>query len=102
MESGHENQPVITLNDESFKQYLIARYGRTFENPNWQKLKNASQDLVSGDTWVQLYNRAKDDLAQRGGSLMGYELINNVLLSHDGVNASWPMNWMWVIRFGRD
>lgn len=102
MESEHEKQTVITLNDESFKHYLIERYGNNSEHSHWKKLRNASQELISPDMWVQLFNRAKEDLAQRGGSLTGYELVNNILLSHDGVNTNWPMNWMWVIRFGRD
>jgi len=102
MESENEKQAVITLNDESFKHYLIERYGSSAENSNWKKLKNASQELVSAETWVQLYNRAKEDVSRKGGSLIGYELVNNVLLSHDGVNSHWPVNWMWVIRFGRD
>lgn len=101
MESENEKQAVITLNDESFKHYLIERYG-TSENFNWKKLKSASQELISPETWIQLYNRAKEDLAQKGGSLMGYELVNNILLSHDGINSHWPMNWMWVIRFERN
>jgi hypothetical protein len=102
MESEHERQTVITLNDESFKHYLIERYGSGAETSNWERLKNASQELVSAETWVQLYNHAKEDLAKKGGSVIGYELVNNILLSHDGVNSHWPMNWMWVIRFGRD
>ncbi|WP_229208022.1 hypothetical protein [Dyadobacter beijingensis] len=97
-----EKQTVITLNDESFKHYLIERYGDSAENSSWKKLKNASQELVSHETWVQLYHRAKEDVARKGGSLIGYELVNNILLSHDGINSHWPMNWMWVIRFGRD
>lgn len=100
MKSEHEKQTVITLNDESFKHYLIERYGNGAQT--WTKLKNASQDLISPETWIQLYNHAKDDVTKRGGTLIGYELVNNVLLSHDGINAHWPMNWMWVIRFGKD
>ncbi|MCF0071259.1 hypothetical protein LZD49_12325 [Dyadobacter sp. CY261] len=99
METANEKQPVITLNDESFKHYLIERYSGTNENSNWQKLKDASQELISSETWVQLFNHAKEDLAKKGGSLIGYELVNNILLSHDGVTSHWPMNWMWVIRF---
>lgn len=102
MEIENEKQTVITLNDESFKHYLIERYGDNGESSHWKKLKSASQELVSSEMWVQLFNRAKEDLARKGGSLTGYELVNNILLSHDGVNANWPMNWMWVIRFGRN
>ncbi|WP_353721291.1 hypothetical protein [Dyadobacter sp. 676] len=102
MESATQKQAVITLNGESFKHYLIERYGNAVENSNWQRFKNASQELISAETWIQLYNRAKEDLAQKGGSLIGYELVDNILLSHDGIGSHWPMNWMWVIRFGHD
>ena len=102
MEGENEKQTVITLNDESFKHYLIERYGSYAENSSWTRIKNASQDLISHETWVQLYNRAKHDITQKGGSLIGYELVNNILLSHDGINSPWPMNWMWVMRFGRN
>lgn len=102
MEKEHEKQTVITLNDESFKSYLVERYGHGMSQSNWNKLKNVSLELISPETWIQLYNRAKEDLAQKGGKLIGYELVNNILLSHDGVNSHWPMNWMWVIQFGDD
>lgn len=102
MEGENEKQTVITLNNESFKHYLIERYGDYAESSNWKRLKSASQDLISHETWVQLYNQAKHDITQKGGSLIGYELVNNILLSHDGINSHWPMNWMWVMRFGRN
>jgi uncharacterized protein YjaZ len=102
MEGENEKQTVITLNGESFKHYLIERYGKHAENSNWERFKNASQDLISPETWVKLYHYAKQDISQKGGSLIGYELVNNILLSHDGINSHWPMNWMWVMRFGRD
>lgn len=102
MEGENEKQTVITLNDESFKHYLIERYGDNARGSNWQRLKTASQDLISPETWIQLYHQAKHDITQKGGSLIGYELVNNnILLSHDGINSHWPMNWMWVMRFGR-
>lgn len=102
MEKEHEKQTVITLNDESFKHYLVERYGHGMTQSNWNKLKTVSLELISPETWIQLYNRAKEDLAQKGGKLIGYELVNNILLSHDGVKSHWPMNWMWVIQFGDD
>ncbi|MHA4741931.1 hypothetical protein [Dyadobacter sp. MSC1_007] len=102
MERENEKQTVITLNDESFKHYLIERYRN---NPDYSKRttwNGGSHDLISGETLIQLYNRAKEDLRKKGGTLIGYELVNNILLSHDGVHSNWPMNWMWVIQFGHD
>jgi hypothetical protein len=102
MERENEKQTVITLNDESFKHYLIERYRNNPDHSKRTTWNNGSHDLISGETLIQLYNRAKEDLRKKGGTLIGYELVNNILLSHDGVHSNWPMNWMWVIQFGHD
>jgi hypothetical protein len=102
MEKENEKPTVITLNDESFKHYLIERYRNNSEYSKRTTWNAGPQDLISGETLIQLYNRAKEDLRKKGGTLIGYELVNNILLSHDGVHSNWPMNWMWVIQFGHD
>jgi uncharacterized protein YjaZ len=99
MKTGNEKRTVISLSDESFRHYLIERYSKNDENSGWKRLKEISQDLITTDTWIRLYNRAKADLEQSGGRLIGYEVVDEVLVSHERIHSQWPMNLMWVMQF---
>ncbi|WAC12580.1 hypothetical protein [Dyadobacter pollutisoli] len=102
MKMENEKHSVISLSDESFKHYLIERYADTQDEAAGKEWQEGSQVIVSPENWIRLFNKAKADLAKKGGSVTGYELVNNVLLSHDGIHAHWPMNWMWVLQFSHD
>jgi hypothetical protein len=101
MKIESDRRPVITLSNESFKHYLIQRYSATSEEP-WKKLVHVSQELISSDTWIKLYHRAKADMENAGGCIIGFEVIGNELVSHEAVNSHWPVNWMWVLQFEND
>jgi hypothetical protein len=102
MKMENEKHSVISLSDESFKHYLIERYAGTQEEAARKEWLEGSGEIVSSETWIRLFNEAKSDLEKRGGRVTGYELVNNILLSHDGIKSQWPMNWMWVIQFSHD
>lgn len=102
MKMENEKHSVISLSDESFKHYLIERYAGTQGETTGREWTEEARDIVPHETWIRLFNKAKADLEKKGGSVTGYELVNNILLSHDGINAHWPMNWMWVIQFSHD
>lgn len=102
MKTESEKQAVISLSDESFKHYLMQRYSNNYDDSTLKRLKGMSQDLISSETWIQLYNRAKADLEKNGGRLTGYEIIGDVLVSHDRINSHWPINWMWVLQFNQN
>jgi DTW domain-containing protein YfiP len=89
MKKKNEKNPVISLSDESFKHYLIERY-------------REETDLSSADSWIALYNHAKQDMEQSGGRITGYEVVNDELVGHDRVNQQWPGNWMWVLQFNNE
>ena len=102
MKTENAKRAVISLSNESFKHYLIERYSQNGENSGWRRLKEMSQDLITTDTWIRLYNKAKADLEQSGGRLIGYEVVDEVLVSHERIQSNWPMNWMWVMQFNKD
>ncbi|WP_031529266.1 hypothetical protein [Dyadobacter crusticola] len=93
-----DRKPVITLSNESFKHYLLQRYGANSDE-SWRKLFHVSQELISPDTWIKLYNRAKADLESSGGCITGYEVVDDELVSHEAIGAYWPGNCMWVMQF---
>ncbi|NIJ54758.1 hypothetical protein [Dyadobacter arcticus] len=88
MKTEIEKHSVISLSDESFKHYLVQRYSNDPE-----------MDLKSTKNWVQLYNHAKNDIEKSGGRITGYEMVDEVLVSHEGVHSQWPLHWMWVLQF---
>jgi hypothetical protein len=101
MKMENEKHSVISLSDESFRHYLIERYAGTQERPAGKEWLEGSQEIISSEAWIELFNKAKADLEKKGGSVTGYELVNNILLSHDDIHSQWPMNWMWVIQFSQ-
>ena len=102
MEKENDKQAVISLSDECFKHYLIQRYIEDPGYPNWRGLEEMSRELIPSDTWVALYQRAKADLENMGGRLTGYEMVDDVLVSHEGTISHWPLNWMWVMQFNNN
>ena len=102
MKRENEKQPVISLSDESFKHYLIHRYGEHPGNYSWENAREEWSEPIPSETLIQLYNRAKEDIENSGGRIVGYEVVDDVLISHEGVNAQWPENWMWVLQFNND
>jgi hypothetical protein len=99
MKREKEKSIVISLSDESFKHYLIERYGNQSESNVAADLKEANEESISADTWVKLYRTAKQDLERVGGRITGYEVVNDELVSHEGIRSYWPAHWMWVMQF---
>ncbi|WP_439557547.1 hypothetical protein [Dyadobacter sp.] len=89
---------VMSLTNDTFKHYLVLRYVNNSTDPKWQQLTFVSQDNISAEVWLQLYNYAKTDVESQGGHLTGYEVVNERIVKHDGISTDyWPANWMWVI-----
>ena len=95
-----KKQPsVMGLNSDSYLHYLVLRYVYNSENPKWESLKWLDTDQITSETWIELHNIAKSDVENQGGSLIGYEFVNDELIIHEKINTDcWPKNWMWVIE----
>ncbi|WP_254562240.1 hypothetical protein [Dyadobacter diqingensis] len=90
---------VMGLNNDAYLQYLVLRYVQNSDDPKWESLRWTSTEEISAETWIELHNTAKNDVENQGGTLKGYEFINNELVIHERINSNaWPANWMWVIE----
>ncbi|MCE7068177.1 hypothetical protein [Dyadobacter sp. CY326] len=90
---------VLSLSNESFKHYLLLRYVNESADPQWKQFAFVSADSISSDTWIQLHNYARAEVEKQGGKLLGYEMVDEELVSHDSINSNaWPTDWMWVIQ----
>lgn len=99
MRHNHNRKTVLSLSNESFKHYLLLRYVNESADPKWKRLAFVSADLISSEIWIQLHNYARADVESQGGKLIGYELVDEELVSHESINTNaWPANWMWVIQ----
>ncbi|TLV02145.1 hypothetical protein [Dyadobacter luticola] len=90
MKTNSQKHAVISLSHESFKHYLVQRYA---ENPE--------KEYTTREDWINLYNHAKEDMEKSGGRIIGYELVDEELVSHERINSYWPANWMWVLQFNQ-
>ena len=102
MKRASERHAVISLSGETFKHYLLERYGFKTENAAWTDSEDEYEESIPAETWIALYNRAKKDIEGAGGRLLGYELVNDELVSHDRIASYWPANWMWVLQFSEN
>jgi hypothetical protein len=99
MKSAQKTPSVIGFNNESYMHYLAIRYIYNSTDPKWELIRWTGISEISEQTWIELHHTAKRDVEIGGGSLKGYEFVNNELVSHDRINSkSWPANWMWVIQ----
>jgi hypothetical protein len=90
---------VMGLNNDAYLHYLVLRYIQNSDNPKWQALRWTQVGEISSETWIDLHNTAKHDVENQGGTLTGYEFVNNELVVHEKINSNaWPTNWMWVIE----
>jgi len=86
------------LSNDAYLHYLVIRHAYHSEDPKWSNLLSDMNDITP-ETWIELHNLAKNDLENQGGSVKGYEFVNNELIIHERINSnSWPANWMWVIE----
>lgn len=99
MRDDDHKHTILSLTSDSFKHYLLVNYVNNASNPQWKRLNFISEELISSQTWIQLQNYARVDVESRGGSLTGYEVVGEELVSHKKINSDfWPANWMWVIQ----
>jgi len=90
---------VLSLNSDSFKHYLLLKYGSKSSDSERERLGFVSEELISAEFWIQLQDYARADVESQGGKLLGYEVVNEELVSHEKINSNlWPANWMWVIQ----
>ncbi|CAG5073024.1 hypothetical protein DYBT9623_04552 [Dyadobacter sp. CECT 9623] len=102
MKRENEKHPVISLSGESFKHYLINRYGEHVGDYAWKNASSEWAEPVPSETLNQLYNRAKTEIENSGGSLMSYAVVDDELVNCGTVDAPWPDNCMWVLQFNND
>jgi hypothetical protein len=102
MRRESDKHGVISLSNECFKHYLIERYGKVTENAAWTDLEDLPEDLIPAETWIDLVNKAKQDIEGNGGRLLAYEVVNDELISHERIVSYWPVNWMWVLQFSNN
>lgn len=99
MEPAQKPRSVIGLNSESYMHYLAMRYIYNSEDPKWKELRWTQNVNISEEVWIELHHTAKNDVENQGGSLRGYEFVNDELIAHDQIiSKSWPATWMWVIQ----
>ncbi|GLU51436.1 hypothetical protein [Dyadobacter frigoris] len=99
MKSAQKNPSVIGFNNESYMHYLAIRYIYNSEDPKWEGFRWTGVSGISEKMWIELHHTAKHDVENEGGSLKGYEFVNDELVTHDWISSnSWPANWMWVIQ----
>jgi len=90
---------VLSLNSDSFKHYLLLKYASKASDQERGRLGLVSEELISPEFWIQLQDFARADVESQGGKLIGYEVVNEELVSHEKINSDlWPANWMWVIQ----
>lgn len=99
MKDEGNKHTILSLTNDSFKHYLLLNYVSNASNPQWRRLNFISEELISSQTWIQLQNYARADVESKGGSLTGYEVVGEKLVSHEEIKSDfWPANWMWVIQ----
>ncbi|GGC12449.1 hypothetical protein [Dyadobacter sediminis] len=90
---------VLSFNNDSFKHYLLLKYVSKASDPEWEEVGFVTEKLISPEFWIQLQDYARADVESQGGKLIGYEMVNEELVSHEKINSDlWPTNWMWVIQ----
>ena len=82
-----EKKPsVMGLNNDSYLHYLVLRYVYDSEDPKWKPLRWLDTEDIPCETWIELHNIAKSDVENQGGSLKGYEFIDDELVIHERIN----------------
>jgi hypothetical protein len=90
MKMENEKHSVISLSDESFKHYLIERYAGTQEEASKEKngWKVLRGNRVVGSLDQNFSMKRSPISKKKAVRVTGYELVNNILLSHDGHSFS--------------
>jgi hypothetical protein len=99
MKNAQKTPSVIGLSNKSYMHYLALRYLDNATDPKWECYRWTGMAGISEETWIELHNIAKHEVETEGGSLKGYEFVDDQLVAHDKITSkSWPVNWMWVIQ----
>ena len=90
---------IITLNDDSFKQFLLNMYGEKIEIDGLNNSIGTNQESVLNQLWNELFKLADHAIQKNGGSIMGFELVDGQFekCEKDTLDYS-SQKYMWVIR----
>lgn len=98
--SNSTKKSVITLTNESFKNFLLLMYGKTKETGS-DSLNEHDFDRLN--VWDSLLRIAMHKILEKGGAISGFKHVNG---NFEKVEASqfnhWPSNCMWVIQLSAD
>ena len=90
---------IITLNDDSFKQFLLNMYGEKIEIDGLDDNKSVSRESVLNQLWNELFELADHAIQKNGGSIMGFELVDGQFEKREKNMLDYSsQKCMWVIR----
>ena len=93
--------PVITLTDQSFKQFLLLMYGKTNTETDYDTAAAKEQQTDRLHFWNGLFRNALDNILQKGGAITGFRYVNGGFERLEITQFDhWPSNCMWVIQLG--
>ena len=100
---NEQKAPVITLTDESFKQFLLLMYGKTTTDTGYDAAALGEQQIDRLHFWNGLFRNALHSVLQKGGAITGFRYVNGGFEKLETSQLDcWPSNCMWVIQLGAD